>query len=501
MTLLLQWLWQGSLLAVGLAGALRLAPRVNAATRYALWWLAFAAVLVLPLIDPALAYIGSEGAGAPPPAGPLEAARILIALPVPPDWVIGAAAGAWIGSVVLGAGRIVQGVRTLGRLKRQSRPLPMAIARSLHRWQGARRGGRRARLRASSAISGACALGLAGRPTIVVSDRLLATVDRDTLDLIVLHEQMHLSRGDDWARLIQSCIGAVTGLHPAVRLITRQLDVEREAACDEAVAARTGDPRRYAASLADAADAMAGRHVLVAPAVVPNAAGTGSLLSRIERLLDGRVTRRASLQPAALGSGVGVLAGVAAFIVSVGPQVVLARTGGADAAPQPAAIAAPAGQPAVNGTVAAGAGTRPVARPVTRKRVPRSAPPRGTLVASPGIRSSQSLPVATNRRGATPSSADETSATMVPVATDQGTPDRSHAAVPLPATPIPVFASMGSSEAAAVTRGGAAGGDAGATLGQHVARAGVATGDVSRRASAAIASYFGRAGKAVAGRF
>ena len=51
MTAVVQWLWQGTLLAVALATVLRHLPRVNAATRYVLWWLALAVVFALPLID------------------------------------------------------------------------------------------------------------------------------------------------------------------------------------------------------------------------------------------------------------------------------------------------------------------------------------------------------------------------------------------------------------------------------------------------------------------
>ena len=44
---LLTWLWQGVALAVVLSIALHLLPRVNAATRYMLWWGAFAALIAL----------------------------------------------------------------------------------------------------------------------------------------------------------------------------------------------------------------------------------------------------------------------------------------------------------------------------------------------------------------------------------------------------------------------------------------------------------------------
>ena len=49
MTLIVTWLWQGVAIAWITAAAVRAMPRLNAATRHAVWWLALAAVLVIPI--------------------------------------------------------------------------------------------------------------------------------------------------------------------------------------------------------------------------------------------------------------------------------------------------------------------------------------------------------------------------------------------------------------------------------------------------------------------
>jgi hypothetical protein len=49
MTLIVTWLWQGLAIAWITAAAVRVMPRLNAATRHAVWWLALAAVLALPV--------------------------------------------------------------------------------------------------------------------------------------------------------------------------------------------------------------------------------------------------------------------------------------------------------------------------------------------------------------------------------------------------------------------------------------------------------------------
>ena len=48
MTLIVSWLWQGMVIAWITAAAVRAMPRLNAATRHAIWWLALGAVLAIP---------------------------------------------------------------------------------------------------------------------------------------------------------------------------------------------------------------------------------------------------------------------------------------------------------------------------------------------------------------------------------------------------------------------------------------------------------------------
>jgi hypothetical protein len=49
MTLIVSWLWQGLAIAWITAAAVRAMPRLSAATRYAVWWLALGAVLAIPV--------------------------------------------------------------------------------------------------------------------------------------------------------------------------------------------------------------------------------------------------------------------------------------------------------------------------------------------------------------------------------------------------------------------------------------------------------------------
>ena len=253
MTLIVTWLWQGLAIAWITAAAVRAMPRLNAATRHAVWWLALAAVLAIPVAH-GLATISTGTPSTPDLTGALDAAGVLM-LPAIPDGVVACAVAIWAMTAAVGVLRIARSCRALGRLKRTSSPFDRSREARLLLWVAARDGGHRAaELRTSDRMTGACALGL-GRPVILVSRSVADAVNDESLDEIVMHEQAHLDRYDDWSQLLQAVVGSLAGLHPAVRFLARRMDVDREAACDDRVVSRTGATRRYASSLLAAAAA------------------------------------------------------------------------------------------------------------------------------------------------------------------------------------------------------------------------------------------------------
>src|SRR4029450_7662529 len=105
MTLIVTWLWQGLAIAWFTAAAVRAMPRLNAATRHVVWWLALAAVVALPVahtpsaitnwaLAPRLAAIPPWTPSAPDLTGSLDAAGALM-LPAFPDGVMAGAAAFW----------------------------------------------------------------------------------------------------------------------------------------------------------------------------------------------------------------------------------------------------------------------------------------------------------------------------------------------------------------------------------------------------------------------
>lgn len=385
MTLIVTWLWQGLAIAWITAAAVRAMPRLNAATRHAVWWLALAAVLAIPAAHGFAAITtGTPSAPdlTPPNVDAVDAAAALM-LPAIPDGVVACAAAIWAMTAAVGVLRIARSCRALGRLKRASSPFDRSREARLPLWVASRDGGHRAaELRTSDCMRGACALGL-GRPAILVSRSVADALSDESLDEIVMHEQAHLDRYDDWSQLLLAVVGSLAGLHPAVRFLSRRLDVDREAACDDRVVSRTGATRRYASSLLTAAAASNPEAGGVEFAVgVPTATTTASALRvRVGHLLDPRRDRGARLARATTLVSVTALALAVVISTKVAPVVIFLETAAVNA---PAASVAPAievrraGEPAPRTNVNAAAGElkRPPRLTLTRLKGPtRSDPP------------------------------------------------------------------------------------------------------------------------------
>jgi bla regulator protein blaR1 len=313
MTLLVTWLWQGLAIASVTALALKATPRLNAATRHVIWWLALAAVLAIPVVH--FAAPQAETPSMPEVVKSASVGAVVLVLPALPGAVTTGLIAFWAFTLVFGLIRIARSCREVGRLKRTSVSFDVAREARLTMWVSARDSSRRRMgLRISEGRAGACALGLGGPPIILVSGPLVEALSDDELDEIVMHEQAHLERRDDWLRLLQAIASSIAGLHPAMRFILRQIDADCEAACDDRVVARTGDARRYAWTLAAAASAAVERNEL---GLTPAATGTAAALRRrVNRLLDPRRDRGPRLAwGASLTSAV-----VLAIAVAAAPQ-------------------------------------------------------------------------------------------------------------------------------------------------------------------------------------
>ena len=481
MSILLTWLWQGAALACATAVLLRLVPRVSASARHAAWWLTLAAVVILPV--PALISAPRTSI----PEAPRLRAGVLV-VPQPPAWVLDAAAGAWAGHAVIGFVGIAAGFRQMRRLRRSSRPLPAALAARRSLRDGSSRG---VPVRVSDAVEGAVALGF-GQPLVLVSARLAEELRLDELEQLLAHEQAHLARRDDWTRLAQALVDAAAGLHPAVWFVSRQIDIEREAACDDWAVAHAGDTVVYAECL-----------VRIASAVNPGVRGSAllpgmlrrpsALRRRVARLLDARRSRATRVSRALVLNTALVLASTTLASGRVPLPVAFDATAGAVTPFTRLRHAAAAGYSSAVPPVATAVPARDGAGRATGKALTLEASRTG--VAAVPLRATRALDVAA-ALGRPASISGLSIAWPQPPPGSGRLEDADVLAAPT--------GSAGPSRGAAErdTRSPwVRTADAGVAIGAVASRAGLATGGAATSAGRSIAGWFGRAGMRTADRF
>jgi beta-lactamase regulating signal transducer with metallopeptidase domain len=484
--LIVNWLWQGCAITAVVAIALRALPRLSASSRYRVWAIALIGVLALPAL-PSLRAVDAVIVPAD-----LASAAVAYDVPLPelPWWPFALVAGVWATHAAWVAQKIARAVLYLRRAKRRARRMPAHLEARLARWTTLRGSGRAARLVISRDVYAASVLGF-GTPAIAIAPAALRSLSVDEVEKVVLHEWAHIQRRDDIARLFLLILRAVAGLHPAVWWIGRQMDVERETACDDWAINLTGSPRTYALCLTKLASLPGRRDDAT---LSPAALWTPDLTRRVLRLLDTRrsttTTRSLVVTSAALPAIV-----VAALLLS---RVELVATIGTPDLRLPDVAAAQVARPpdTTAGSRAAAGGLRPdeePARPAAGQRPPkvrstaRSPLPEALPASDAGARATQ--PPVPERPVAPPLPApvaDDGAVRELPGATS------AVGAVPAPPTATTTAAPPPSPEPP---------GRKTATPWGAAADAGVNLGRGSQKAATATAGFFSRLGKSIAGSF
>jgi uncharacterized protein YjbI with pentapeptide repeats len=198
---------------------------------------------------------------------------------------------------------------------------------------------------------------------------LLAEFDAQEIDQISLHELAHLLRHDDWSNGLQRVITALLFFNPAVWFIARQMDIEREVACDDYVLELTGAVRTYAFCLTKMAEMTSWPHQ---PLAAPGVFTTRKNISiRIERLLRTGRAIGSSISPAtATLVAIGLIAGY--FLARLATPVV-AFAMPVPVAPVPPLVAMTAKPPSVN---------RPVVKAPAAKQIAQLEPVAPSIAAS-----------------------------------------------------------------------------------------------------------------------
>ena len=334
MEVLLNWLWQGSALTLALACVLRISRRLSATTRCQVCWIALVLLLALPAL-PALVVPVPTLQDASANTRPAFAA---VTVPEVPAWGVLLIVGCWLTWIAIGALRIVAALRALMSTRGEVAPLDPQREAALPHWVSVRDTGRRTTVAVSSGVRSAALLGL-GAPIIAVSPEALDALPSEELDQVLVHEWAHAQRYDDVSRFVQLLICCVAGLHPGIWWISRQIDLEREVACDDCAVNVTGQPRRMAACLTRLAAAASGGHVTL---LVPGAAAGSQVTTRVVRLLDPRRNTSTRRFSAAIAAAAPAMVGAALAIASLEMTTMAASDdmqAAGTAAPSPVAAA------------------------------------------------------------------------------------------------------------------------------------------------------------------
>jgi beta-lactamase regulating signal transducer with metallopeptidase domain len=322
---LLNSLPEGMLIAGFAWLMLRLLPRQNSGTRFAVWFVALLAVAGLPVAG--VHFIrGVAGGHVASPAGNWGGSLFT----VPGPW------GTflflfWILAACAAMLRLTVGLWRLQRLRRSCIPIdPVGLDPSIQKTVAGFSSSfassfsfpRSVILATSENVSVPSALGFF-KPMIVIPSWALLELSPEELNVILLHELAHLRRWDDWTNLLQKLVRAVLVFHPAVWWIESRMSLEREMACDDAVLAETANPRGYAKCLISLLEkSLARRGWAMAQAAV-HRASEASL--RLAQILDVNRTSTKHVWKPALGL-VGAFSLVCLMVVPRAPRLVAFET-------------------------------------------------------------------------------------------------------------------------------------------------------------------------------
>jgi beta-lactamase regulating signal transducer with metallopeptidase domain len=328
----------------GLVAAAIVLTRPSAATRGALWSVALAAAGFAPVAILAVMLVRGAFAGATDMTAPgsakatalrtairqwadtpittLPGPAVVVRIPGPPNVAPLAAAGIvaiWALGALIGLAGLGRSLGRVRGLKVRSSPLDGTLATELP-WLTTTPG-REIYLRLTYETETPIAVGFR-RPVILLPTEMATADGLTSIEPLIMHEYAHLARYDDWTNLAQRITERLFWFNPLVWMIGYRIALEREVAADEAVVARTHDPKVYATTLWRMAQEMRmPEHVVVAPGAMLT---RKQISVRIERLLDETPLGRRYISAAALAISVVALTGVAA-LAATAPPIVLAQ--------------------------------------------------------------------------------------------------------------------------------------------------------------------------------
>ena len=327
------FLWQGAVLGLALAAAIRLL-RPGARLRYVMGVATLAAMALAPVATLAVVSADRPSGVATAFTASLQAAAQTGAVtgtaaePASSRWTgPGIVVAAWVIGVLAFSLRLLGGwvmtrqlvARTRDRASAEIRWLADRLSRELAL-------GRHVEIFESPAIVVPMLIGWIA-PVIILPTAALAGLAPAQLEALIAHELAHVRRHDYLVNLLQSVVETLLFFHPAVWWVSRDVRESREHCCDDLVIGLC-DRVVYASALADLAALVRGPRLALA-------ATDGSLVNRVRRILGGRDDGRRGRQE-----------WMAAAVLTL---LVIGAVPIAFASARQAAVPAPAPQPVATG--------------------------------------------------------------------------------------------------------------------------------------------------------
>ncbi|HMB29796.1 MAG TPA: M56 family metallopeptidase [Blastocatellia bacterium] len=285
---LLVWSWQAAVLLLCVWVGLKICQAKASALRHQVWLFGLIAVAALPLCAklaqrfPALQPSGAALRYAPVMIYVIEAPRVVIeAEPLAPAQALPAARPAiptakisivrpllftiWLLGALAMTARLLMSCIRLRRIRDGAppvRPADLGCAENEAPTMG------KISLRLSPDIRSPLLAGVF-RPAILLPADIVAWTTPAERAAIIQHELAHVARRDPLVNLFQTALHVIFFFHPLVRYACRQMNLEREIACDDHVVSLGASAAAYAESILKVAErsvgadpAFNGRHQL-----------------------------------------------------------------------------------------------------------------------------------------------------------------------------------------------------------------------------------------------
>jgi beta-lactamase regulating signal transducer with metallopeptidase domain len=175
------------------------------------------------------------------------------------------------------------------RLRRQSRPVEDSrIAELCQRLAASLKVSFRVGVAVCDRIVSPILVGIV-RPVILLPAVAMTGWDSQQLEMVLLHELVHVRRWDNLVNLMQRIIESALFFHPVIWVISNWVRRDREHCCDAAVVGHMREPQVYARLLVTLADQYSQGSRLGRPLATPQAVSSmaeGPLAGRIRRILN-----------------------------------------------------------------------------------------------------------------------------------------------------------------------------------------------------------------------